>query len=79
VRVVVVASDGGRPSQWQATVVRESTVASDGGRKLTAATIALVTASDTTAMTATTVARFKRFEIQTHCFSTLDGICWAAF
>jgi len=47
----------------------ESTVASDGGRESTAATAASVTAA----------AKFKRSEIQTHCFSILDGICWAAF
>jgi len=27
----------------------------------------------------TAVTRFKRSEIQTHFFSTLEGICWAAF
>jgi len=42
-------------------------VASDGGRSSTVATAAM-----------TAVARFKRSEILTHCFSTLDGICWAA-
>jgi len=73
--VVVVASDSGRPSTmgdhqlWQVTVVRESTVA----------TTASMAVGDTTATTVTTVARFKRSEIQTHCFSTLDGICWTAF
>jgi len=29
--------------------------------------------------TATTVARFKRYDIQIHWFSTLDGICWTTF
>jgi len=75
VRVVVVVSDSGRPS----TVVRELTVASDGGRESTVATTTSVTAADTTATTATAMTRFKRLEIQTCCFSTLDGICWAAF
>jgi len=75
VRVVVVGSDGGRPS----TVVRESTVASDGGQESTATTTASVTAANMTPAAATAVTRFKRSEIQTHCFSTLDGICWAAF
>jgi len=51
------------------TVVREST----------AATTASVAAADTTAATTIAVARFMRSDIQTHCFSTLDGICWAAF
>jgi len=39
--------------------------------KVAAATAAVVTAVDTTAVaaTATTAARFKRSEIQTHCFS----------
>ena len=52
-RVVVVASDGGRTStvgdhrRWRVTVVRESKVASDGSRESTAATAPLVT--DTTA------------------------------
>jgi len=40
-------------------------VVSDGGRPSTVVAIA--------------VARFKRFEIQTHYFSTLDGICWTTF
>jgi len=44
-----------------------------------AATAVSVTAADMTAAATTAVARFKRSEIQTHCFSTLDGICWAAF
>jgi len=50
-------------------------VVSDSGRESTAATIASVTAADTTAAATTAVARFKRSEIQTHYFSTLDGIC----
>jgi len=57
--------------------VRELMVVSDGGRE-SAAITASVTTADTTAAAATTVARFKRSEIQTHYFSTLDGICWAA-
>jgi len=48
---------------WRATVVRESTV-------VTAATMIAA---------ATVVARFKRYEILTHCFSILDGICWTTF
>jgi len=56
-------------------VVRELTMASDGGRELTAETATSVTAADTTV----TTPRFKRSEIQTHCLSTLDGICWATF
>jgi len=63
----------------EVTAVRESTIASNGGRESTVATANSVTAADTTAIAATIVARFKRSEIQTHCFSTLDGICWAAF
>jgi len=66
VTMVVVASDGGRPS----TVV---VVASDGGRPST------VAPSATTAATATAVARFKRSKILTHCFSILDRICWTVF
>jgi len=69
VRVVVVASDGGRPS----------TVVSDGDRESTTTIVASVTAADTSVAATTVVARFKRSEIQTHCFSTLDGIFWAAF
>jgi len=69
VRVIVVASDGGRPSM----------VASDGGRESTSATATSVTKVDTTAAAVTAVARFKRSEIQTHYFLTLDRICWAAF
>jgi len=38
-----------------------------------------VAAVGTAGAAATTVARLKRFEIQTHCFSTLDEICWVAF
>jgi len=49
-------------------------VASDNGRKSTAST-----AADTTTAVTTAVARFKRSKIQTHCFSTIDGICWATF
>jgi len=41
----------------------------DGGRESTAAT-----AADTTIAAATAVGRFKRSEIQTHYFSTLDRI-----
>jgi len=67
--VVVVASDGGKPS----------TVTSNGGQESTAVTAASVTTADTTTAVATAVARFKRSKSQTHCFSTLDGICWAAF
>jgi len=39
------------------------------------ATTTSVIAADMTAAVATAVARFKRFEIQTHSFSTLDEIC----
>ena len=78
-RVIVVTSDGGRLSTMVSEVVRGSTVANDGGRKSTAATVASVTAADTIAAATTTVARFKISDIQTHYFSTLDGICWAAF
>jgi len=56
----------GDHQRWQATV------ASDGGRESTII-------ANTTAAATTTVARFKRSDIQTHCFSTLDGICWALF
>jgi len=59
VRVVIVASDGGRPS----TVVSDGGKRINGGRESTAATAVSVTAADTTA-----VARFKRFDIQTHSF-----------
>jgi len=38
-----------------------------------------MTTTDTTVAAATAVARFKRSEIQTHSFSTLDGICWTTF
>jgi len=69
--VVVVASDGGRPS----TVASDGGERIEGGRESTAATITSVTTADTTATAAIVVARFKRSEIQTHCFSTLDGIC----
>jgi len=41
--------------------------------------LTVVTVADTTAAAATAVARFKRSKILSHCFSTLDGICWAAF
>jgi len=68
VRVIAVASEGGRPS----------TMASDDGRESTVATTTSIIVADTTEEVAT-VARFKRSKIQTHCFSTLDGICWAAF
>jgi len=36
----------------------------------------MATTAATGAVAATIVARLKRFEIQTHCFSTLDEICW---
>jgi len=39
----------------------------------------VVAAAGAVAVAATAVARLKRFEIQTHCFSTLDEICWVAF
>jgi len=42
-------------------------VASDGGRE---STVVVATTA------ATTVARIKGSEIQTHYFSTLDRICW---
>lgn len=58
-------------------MVRESRVASEGGQESTAATAALMTAADTTAAVATAMARFKTSNIQTQCFSALDGICWA--
>jgi len=63
--VVTVVSEGERPS----------TVASNRGRELMAATTALMTTTDTTAAAATTVTRFKISDIQTHCFSTFDRIC----
>jgi len=47
----------------------------DGGRESTTATAASVTTTDTTAAATTAVMRFNRSVIQTHCFSTLDGIC----
>jgi len=43
----------------------------------TTAAVTIVVA--TTAATSTAVARCRRSEIQTHCFSTLDGIYWATF
>jgi len=70
VTVVAMASDGGRPS----------TMASNDERPSTATTAAATTAMETiAAAAATAVARFKRSEIQTHCFSTLDLICWTSF
>jgi len=60
--------------RWLATVVRELTVTSDGGRESMAAI-----AVNTIATAVTAVTRFKKSEIQTHCFSTLDEICWTVF
>jgi len=50
-------------------------VASDGGERIDGGRESM------TAITAsmTAVARFKRSEIQTHFFSTLEGIYWTAF
>jgi len=54
--------------------VRVVVVASDGGQESTATTAASVTAANTTATAGTTMARFKRSEIQTHYFLTLDAL-----
>ena len=70
-----MASDHGRPS----IVASDGGKRIDGGRESTVATAASVTAADMTAATTTAMTRFKISEIQTHCFSTFDGICWVAF
>jgi len=44
-----------------------------------AAVEAVAAVGKVAAAVATAVTRLKRFEIQTHCFSTLDKICWVAF
>jgi len=70
VTVVVVASDGRRPSTVASNGRRPSMVASDGGERIDGGD-----SSGGTAATTTTVARFKKSEIKTHSFSTLDRIC----
>jgi len=70
----VVASDGGR-SLTVASDGGERTDGSDNGQESMAATAASVTTADTTTVAAIAVARFKISEIQTHCFSTLNGTC----
>jgi len=45
----------------------------------TVVAVAVVMGVVVAAAAATIVARLKRFEIQTHCFSTLYEICWVAF
>jgi len=78
--------DSGKPStvadhrQWRATMVRESTVINSGCGlcKFFSEILGFRQWAATAAATAA-VARFKRYEILTHYFSTLDGIRWTKF
>jgi len=82
-----VVSDGGERIDVASNGGRESTTATVALATTTDMTTAATTAANTTTATTTTatatattaVARFKRSDIQTHYFSTLDGICWATF
>jgi len=72
VRVVAVASTGGRPL----TLTRESTVATAISVTTVDKTAMAMTTTDTTAVAATAaMARFQISEIQTQCFSAFDRIC----
>ena len=54
--------------------MRESTVVITTNMTAAAATTVTVTAAG-----AIVVTRFKRYDILTNCFSTLDGIYWVMF
>jgi len=80
VTVVVVTSDGGRPSTVVSESGRSSTMGDqqcdgDSGGGSRSGSVSVNGGGAAT----TTIARLKRFKIQTHCFSTLDEICWVAF